>query len=46
MEQIVKPGLEYEFRYLLDGVVWQNEIDADGTAPTPFGDSVNSKIKL
>ena len=42
----LETGREYAFRYLLDGVVWQNETDADGTAPTPFGDSVNSKITL
>ena len=42
----LETGREYAFRYLFDGKIWQNETDADGSAPTPFGDSVNSKIIL
>lgn len=37
---------QYQFRYLLDGTHWQNEPEADGTAPTPFADSVNSVVNL
>ena len=37
---------EYEFRYLLDGNLWLNEADADGTVPAHYGESVNSKIIL
>jgi len=36
----------YAFRYLLDGHRWENEMDADATLPTPYGDSVNSVIVL
>jgi 1,4-alpha-glucan branching enzyme len=38
-------GQAYQFRYLLDGRVWQNEVDADGYAPTIFR-SENSVIRL
>lgn len=42
----LEPGREYQFRYLLDSRKWLNEADADGAAPTPFGDSANSLISL
>ena len=38
------PGQEYQFRYLLDKKIWENEIDADKSVPTPYGDSENSVI--
>ena len=40
----LKPGKEYQFRYLLDQKIWENERDADKSVPTPYGDSENSVI--
>ena len=40
----LKPGREYQFRYLLDKKIWENEKDADKSVPTPYGDSDNSVI--
>ena len=40
----LEPGREYQFRYLLDKNVWENERDADKSVPTPYGDSENSVI--
>lgn len=37
-------GNNYQFRYLLDNNEWMNDPDADGTAPTPFGDEQNSVL--
>ena len=39
-------GREYQFRYLLDSKIWENEIDADKSIPTPYGDSENSVIVI
>ena len=30
-------GRAYRFRYLLDGERWENDWDADGYVPNPFG---------
>ena len=37
-------GHSYRYRYLLDGLNWENDWSADGYAPNPFGtnDSVVS----
>ena len=40
----LKPGREYQFRYLLDKKIWKNESDADNSVPSPYGDSKNSVI--
>jgi len=40
----LKPGREYQFRYLLDKKNWENESDADKSVPSPYGDSENSVI--
>ena len=37
---------EYQFRYLLDKKIWENDIEADKFVTTPFGDSENSVIVL
>ena len=42
----LEPGKEYEFRYLLDEKIWENESDADKSVPTPYGDSENSVIVI
>ncbi len=36
---------KYKFRYLFDGVTWDNDSEADGSVPTPFGDSEDSVIE-
>ena len=36
---------EYCFRYLLDGERWENEQEADGFIPNPFG-TQNSVVRL
>ncbi len=33
----LETGKEYEFRYLIDGRVWENDAEADKYVPTPFG---------
>lgn len=33
----LKPGRSYEFRYLIDDLVWENDWNADDYVPTPFG---------
>ena len=38
------PGHEYEYRYLLDGKVWENDWQADKYVPTQFGDTENSVV--
>jgi len=42
----LETGRSYQFRYLLGQSHWQNDPDADGYQPTPFGDSQNSVISL
>ena len=42
----LKSGRVYEFRYLLGESHWENDPDADGSMPTPFGESHNSVIIL
>jgi 1,4-alpha-glucan branching enzyme len=34
---------EYQFRYLLDGVRWENDLKADAYVPNPYG-SQNSVV--
>jgi 1,4-alpha-glucan branching enzyme len=33
----LKPGAEYEFRYLIDNETWMNDREADKYVSTPFG---------
>lgn len=40
----LETGREYQFRYLVDNMQWENAWNADGFIPTPFGDSNNSVI--
>ncbi len=37
---------EYEFRYLIDGINWETEWEADSLNPTPWGDEFNSVVNL
>lgn len=41
----LEKGQSYQFRYLLDGRIWENESEADAYAPTIFR-SENSVIRL
>lgn len=41
----LKTGREYRFRYLLDGGRWENDPQADGYVPNPFG-SQDSILRL
>jgi 1,4-alpha-glucan branching enzyme len=42
----LKPGQEYQFRYLLDENRWDNDTEADKFAETPYGDARNSVIVI
>jgi 1,4-alpha-glucan branching enzyme len=42
----LEKGRSYQFRYLLGQSCWENDPDADGYLPTPFGNSTNSVIDL
>lgn len=35
---------EYQFRYLLDGIRWENDWDADKYIPAPFSNADNSVV--
>ena len=39
-------GREYQFRYLLDGIQWENDADAEKHVATPYGSSENSVIVI
>ncbi len=42
----LKPGNEYQFRYLVDESKWENDWNADKYVKSPYGDSDNSVIVL
>ena len=33
----LQAGQKYQFRYLIDGERWENDSDADGFVPNPYG---------
>jgi len=39
-------GNEYQFRYLIDGTLWENEKDADKQVASSFQDSENSVVVI
>ena len=39
-------GREYQFRYLLDGELWENDDCADQYVRTEFGDCDNSIVRV
>ncbi len=41
----LKPGQAYQFRYVIDGVRWENDSQADAYVPNPYG-SENSIIEV
>jgi 1,4-alpha-glucan branching enzyme len=42
----LEPGREYQFRYLLDKKIWENDRDTDKSVFSPYGDSENSVIVI
>ncbi len=42
----LESGKEYQFRYLIDETRWENELQADKSVPTIYGDSENSVLVL
>jgi 1,4-alpha-glucan branching enzyme len=42
----LEPGKVYQYRYLLNGTVWENDWYADEYVPTPYGDCENSVVIL
>lgn len=40
----LEPGKEYQFRYLIDDAVWENEWNADAYVVSPFGHCDNSVV--
>jgi len=40
----LEPGREYQFRYLIDSCVWENDWQADKYVGSPYGDSENSVV--
>lgn len=38
------PGREYQFRYLIDEIRWENDWHADKYVRSPYGDSDNSVV--
>jgi hypothetical protein len=39
-------GKEYRYRYLIDGVQWENDWQADRYEPSPYLDSDNSVVTV
>jgi hypothetical protein len=35
---------EYQFRYLIDDSIWENDWEADKYVPSPFGNADNSVV--
>lgn len=40
----LEAGREYQFRYVLDEEVWENDPEADRFVPTPFGNGHNGVL--
>lgn len=40
----LEPDREYQFRYLIDSCVWENDWQADNYVRNPYGDSENSVV--
>ncbi len=40
----LEPGREYQFRYLIDELKWENDWNADKYVRSPYGDSDNSVV--
>lgn len=42
----LEAGRDYQFRYLLDGRIWENDWEADKYVPAPFSYTDNSVVSL
>ena len=42
----LEAGREYQFRYLLDGRIWENEVEADTFEFSEFGNCENSVVRV
>ena len=42
----LEPNKEYQFRYLLNDEIWENDEKSDKYVPNPYGDSENSVVVL
>jgi 1,4-alpha-glucan branching enzyme len=42
----LEPNREYQFRYLLDDEIWENDGEADKYVSHPYGDGENSVVAL
>ena len=40
------PGRDYQFRYLIDQTLWENDWDADQYVKSEFGDCENSVVTV
>ncbi|MGE5312052.1 MAG: glycoside hydrolase [Nitrospirota bacterium] len=40
----LEPGREYQFRYFIDEIRWENDWQADKYVKSPYGDSDNSVV--
>jgi 1,4-alpha-glucan branching enzyme len=40
----LRPGKDYQFRYLIDEAKWENDWNADKYVKNPYGDSDNSVV--
>ena len=40
----LRPGREYEFQYLIDGMKWENDRNADKYVKSPYGDGEISVV--
>ncbi len=40
----LQKGRKYQYRYFMDGSVWENDWKADAYVPTQFGDADNSVV--
>jgi 1,4-alpha-glucan branching enzyme len=42
----LKSGREYQFRYFIDCLQWDNDWDADAYVPSPIGGAYNSVVAV
>jgi 1,4-alpha-glucan branching enzyme len=40
----LEPGKEYQFRYVIDDTMWENDWSADAYVPSPYGHCDNSVV--
>ena len=42
----LEPGREYQFRYLIDQTLWENDWEADRYVKSDYGDCDNSVVRV